>query len=70
MTEPVYSSGRHHSTFAIGSSRRNRPSAELREGGARRDFERQHRRVDVVERAVDQRRLDVDHGKPASTPEP
>ena len=60
MTEPMYSSGVTTSTFMIGSRRTEPPFCALRGSArARGDFEGQDR-VDVVERAVDQRRLHVD----------
>ena len=53
----------------IGSSSTGAAFSRLAERRAGRDLERQRRRVDIVVGAVDQRHLQVDHGKPASTPE-
>ncbi len=64
MTEPVYSSGVTTSTVMIGSSSTEPPFCSAsRMAGAGGDFEGEDRGVDIVVGAVDQGRLDVDHGE-------
>ena len=61
MTSPMNSSGMTTSTFMIGSRMAGSAFVErVLDGHRAGDLERHLRRVDVVERAVEQRHLDVD----------